>query len=76
MSTATARREARDETIREYHTRKGPALCCPTCRAWNPLRFDSPQGVTMTCGVCGTLTIMPRVQLARAIERGVKVPGR
>ncbi len=59
----------RDEAIRLYHTRAGGGLYCPLCRSWTPLHFDSPQGVRFACESCGTVVIMPRVQLARAISR-------
>jgi hypothetical protein len=60
----------RDEFILAYHTAKDPSgLKCPLCGAWSPLQIDSPQGVKLACTHCGTVAVMPRVQLARAIQR-------
>ena len=63
----------RDELVLEYHVTPGPGgLKCPLCGRWSPLDFSSPQGVRLTCTAtrgCGTVTIMPRVQLVRAIKR-------
>ncbi len=66
-----ARMTERERIILDYHVRDDGGLLCPLCGSWSALDCTGTQGVRMVCD-CGTITVMARAPLARAITRRSK----
>ena len=70
-SAAVINAMVRDKAIVNYNIAEGGGLHCPLCGEWCPVSTGGtagPSGVRLNC-TCGTITILPRAPLARAIAK-------